>query len=108
MDRTINGQVKTQYRTWTYDPVTLRLTSQTTPESGTVTFTYNTDGTTATVTDAKNQQKQFTYDTTGRATQVARGTLSNGQFVEDVTQRTTFVYDGTNGGYSSKHGGPLV
>ncbi len=39
MDRTINGQVKTQYRSWTYDAATQLLTSQTAPESGTTSYT---------------------------------------------------------------------
>ena len=80
----------TQTRTWNYDPTTQRLTSMTTPEAGTVSFTYNTDGTVATATDAKGQKKVFTYDTLARLTQVAR--LPNG-VTEDTCQRTTFWYD---------------
>src|SRR5271170_1987741 len=54
-----------------YDPTTLRLTSKASPEAGTVSYTYNTDGTVATVTDAKSQQKKFTYDSSGRVTKIS-------------------------------------
>ncbi len=71
MPRTVNGNIVTQTRTWVYDPTTQRLTSKTSPEAGTVTYTYNTDGTVATVTDAKSQQKKFTYDSYGRVTKIS-------------------------------------
>ena len=70
MKRTVNGNLVTQNRTWVYDPTTQRLTSKISPEAGTVTYTYNTDGTVATVTDAKSQQKKFTYDSYGRVTRI--------------------------------------
>ena len=105
MSRTIQGQVTTQYRKWVYDPVTQLLTSETAPESGTKTYTYNADSTLATITDAKGQQKVYSYDTYGRVIQIARGTYSNGQFTENVAQRTTFTYDGSNGGFSSNTAG---
>ncbi|MGA7409469.1 MAG: hypothetical protein WBW33_03225, partial [Bryobacteraceae bacterium] len=35
-----------------------------------MTYTYNTDGTVDTVTDAKSQQKKFTYDNYGRVTKI--------------------------------------
>jgi YD repeat-containing protein len=38
----------TQTRTWNYDQTTQRLTSNTNPENGTVSYTYNADGTVAT------------------------------------------------------------
>ncbi len=101
MPRTVHGQVVTQTRTWTYDPQTLRLLSKSSPEAGTVTYTYNPDNTLATVTDAKGQRKVYSYDTYGRITQIARGAVANGTFTEDPTQRTTYAYDGANGGYSS-------
>jgi RHS repeat-associated protein len=101
MPRTINGQVITQTRTWTYSPTTQLLTQTTTPESGTTQFSYNSDGTLAAKTDAKSQQIQYSYDAYGRVVQISRGTVSNGQFTENVPQRTTLAYDGTNGGFSS-------
>ena len=105
MDRTVNGQVKTQYRTWTYDPSTQLLTSQTAPETGTTSFSYNSDSTLATVIDAKGHQKVYSYDTYGRVVQISRGSLLNGQFNEDPTQRTTFTYDGSNNGFSANTAG---
>jgi YD repeat-containing protein len=100
MDRTVAGAIVSQYRTWVYDSVTERLVSKTAPETGTTSYTYNNDGTVATVTDAKNQRKVFTYDPLGRVTYIARGNVVGGSFVEDVSQHTTFAYDGTNGGFS--------
>ena len=105
MDRTAGGSVRTQYRTWVYNSSTLQLASQTSPEAGTVSYTYNTDGTVATVTDAKNQRKVYSYDSYGRVTQIARGTVSGGSFTEYVGQRTTYVYGGTNGGFSTATAG---
>ncbi len=105
MPRTIGGTVRTQTRSWVYNPQTLQLVSKTSPESGTVSYTYNADGTRATVTDAKNQRKVYTYDSYQRVIQIARGTVTNGTFVEDTTQRTTYAYEGTNGGYSSSTAG---
>jgi YD repeat-containing protein len=46
----------TQTRTFTYDNTTQRLTSVAHPESGTIAYTYNADGTVATKVDAKNQK----------------------------------------------------
>ena len=105
MDRTIGSTVRTQYRAWTYDPQTLRLLSKTSPEAGTVTYTYNSDNTPATVTDAKNQRKVFTYDNFGRIIQIACGTLSGSTFTEDLAQRTTYAYEGTNNGFSTATNG---
>jgi YD repeat-containing protein len=107
MPRTVNGTVVTQTRTWVYDPNTQLLGSQTAPENGTVSYTYNSDSTVSTVTDAKNQQKRFSYDLYGRVTQIARGTFVSGQFTEDTSQRTSFTYDGSNGGFSSNTAGRL-
>ncbi len=57
MARSIGGTVRTQTRTWVYNPQTFQLTSKTSPESGTVSYSYNADGTLANATDAKNQRK---------------------------------------------------
>jgi RHS repeat-associated protein len=107
MPRTVGGQVVTQTRTWTYDPNTQLLTQTTTPEAGATQFTYNSDGTLATKTDAKGQQIQYSYDPYGRLIQISRGTLVNGQFTEDPTQRTTLAYDGDNNGFSANTAGRL-
>jgi RHS repeat-associated protein len=65
---TANGMV-TQTRTFVYDPTTQRLTSATNPENGTVSYTYNADGTLATKKDA-NGNSDYTYDTYGRLTAI--------------------------------------
>ena len=52
----------TQTRTFNYDLATGRLMSAANPENGTVSYTYNSDGTVATKTDAKGIVKTFTYD----------------------------------------------
>src|ERR1017187_2230483 len=64
-----NGMV-TQTRTFVYDPTTQRLTSATNPENGTVSYTYNADGTLATKKDANGNTGSYTYDTYGRLTAI--------------------------------------
>jgi RHS repeat-associated protein len=96
MPRTVSGNPVTQTRSWVYSSTTELLTSKTMPESGTVSYTYNTDTTLATVVDANNHEKKFTYDTYGRVTQVARGTLSGTTFTEDTTQRSNYTYDSSH------------
>src|ERR1017187_3682198 len=66
---TANGMV-TQTRTFVYDPTTQRLTSATNPENGTVSYTYNADGTLATKKDANGNTGSYTYDTYGRLTAI--------------------------------------
>jgi YD repeat-containing protein len=66
---TING-IKTQTRTFVYASTAystlnlpaLWLTSATNPESGTVSYTYNADGTLASKTDANGNQETYNYD----------------------------------------------
>jgi YD repeat-containing protein len=55
----------TQTRTFNYDLTTGRLSSAANPENGTVSYTYNADGTPVSKTDAKNQQVQYTTPSTG-------------------------------------------
>ena len=59
------------------------LLSATNPESGTVTYTYNSDQTLATKTDAKGQVFTYSYDTLKRVTTISQG---------GGTLRT-FIYD---------------
>lgn len=54
------------------DLATGRLTSATNPENGTVTYTYNSDGTLLRRIDAKNQKTEYSYDAYKRLTQVRR------------------------------------
>src|ERR1035441_1843987 len=69
MPRNTANNMKTQTRTFVYDPTTQRLTSATNPENGTVSYTYNADGTLATKKDA-NGNSDYTYDTYGRLTAI--------------------------------------
>src|SRR5207244_2551694 len=52
-----------QTRTWAFDALG-RTTSETLPESGTTTFTYNSDDLLATKTDARNITTTMTYHST--------------------------------------------
>ena len=84
----------TQTRTFNYGtPPGGQLLSATNPENGTVTYTYNSDKTLATKTDAKSQQVQYSYDSYKRVTQIRRGTYSGGTFTEDTCQREDYSYD---------------
>ena len=86
---TRNGTM--QIRAFTYDSATGRLTQTTTPEAGTVQYSYNDDGTLHSKTDALGQQTQYTYDFLARVSQVSY--LPNGQ-PEDICRRVTYQYDG--------------
>ncbi|MBZ5610115.1 MAG: hypothetical protein LAP38_17780, partial [Acidobacteriia bacterium] len=71
---TRNGS--TQTRTFNYtngSTVGALLLSATNPENGTVNYTYNTDMTLATKTDAKGQVFGYSYDSYKRLTQVSVG-----------------------------------
>ena len=81
----------TQTRTFNYDLTTGRLSSAANPENGTVSYAYNTDGSLASKTDAKNQQVQYTYDSYRRVTQIRRYPVAGGN--EDPCQRTDLYYD---------------
>src|SRR5258708_29767577 len=75
MPRQTPGGTVTQTRTFNYNSgstITAYLQSATNPENGTVSFTYNADGTMSTKTDAKYQQLSYTYDALGRVTQVSQ------------------------------------
>ena len=76
----------TQTRTFNYitgSSVGINLLSATNPENGTVTYTYNSDNTLHTKTDAKNQVFTYSYDSYKRLTQVQVGS----------TVLRTFMYD---------------
>ena len=64
-----SGSVVTQTRTFNYvynNSITAYLLSATNPESGTVTYAYNADGTLATKTDAMDQTLNYARDSYGR------------------------------------------
>ena len=60
----------TQLRSWNYDRATGQLNSVTQPETGTVSYTYNSDGTVNDKTDASGDVTAYVYDTYKRVTQV--------------------------------------
>src|SRR5258708_5616599 len=74
----------TQTRTFNCTTVGTLLLSATNPENGAVTYTYNTDKTLATKTDALNQQFSYTYDSYKRVTQVNLGQTMIRQFYYDT------------------------
>jgi YD repeat-containing protein len=80
----------TTTRTWDYD-TNQRLSSATTPESGTVNYVYNTDGTLQYKTDAKGQKTQYTYDLFGRRSQIDY--FPAGSSVPDLCQTVKLYYD---------------
>jgi len=84
---TANGLV-TQTRTFVYTSTTystltlpaLWLTSATNPENGTVSYTYDADGTLASKTDANNNTETYAYDAYQRLTAI-------------LDRQQTFAYD---------------
>jgi YD repeat-containing protein len=79
----------TQTRTFNYksgSTVTAFLQSATNPENGTVSYTYNSDGTLATKTDAKGVVTEYNYDSQKRLLNF--GALSGGVY----TPAYTYVY----------------
>jgi len=60
----------TQTRTWNYDAATQRLTSETHPETGTTSYSYNGDGSLAWRTTGNGKTLGFTYDSLGRVTNI--------------------------------------
>ena len=99
----------TQTRTFVYDS-NQRLQSETHPESGTKTYTYNTDGTLATRIDANGHKTQYTYDSYKRLTQKSYWYMYNSNWTEDTCQRLTLTYDTNtlNTTYSQNSWGRLV
>jgi YD repeat-containing protein len=90
MPRVVNGSNVTQTRTWVYDPATQRLSSTTNPENGTVTYTYNADGTLSQKQDAIGQQLRYVYDSLKRVTQVQHWKLGG---YDDTPEDITYTYD---------------
>jgi RHS repeat-associated protein len=83
----------TQTRTFVYDPATQRLTSETHPESGTKSYTYNADGTLASRKDAKGQVTKYSYDSYQRLTMKQYFPNPSYPTLEDLCQRVTQNYD---------------
>src|ERR1017187_36324 len=66
------------------------MTSDTNPENGTVSYTYDGAHRVLTRTDAKGQKTQYTYDTYGRRTLVQHFNPSQ---TEQVSQQVGYTYD---------------
>jgi len=79
----------TQTRTFTYDALE-RLQSVSHPESGATSYTYNSDRTVASKTDAKGQKVEYGYDGFQRVIQIKRFPTPP---TEDLCQRTLLYYD---------------
>src|SRR5581483_5854423 len=67
----------TQVRSFTYDAATGRLTQTQQPENGTMTYTYNANGTVATRTDARGVKAEYTYDAYRRLTKITYNNNAN-------------------------------
>ena len=94
MPRMVSGTMQTQTRTFVYSPTTQFLTSATNPESGTIQYTYNSDGTTASKVFNNGNKETYAYDSYQRLQYIHR---FPGGGSEDTTQLQTFVYDSFNG-----------
>ena len=85
----------TETRSFTYSGSD--LATETTPEAGTVTYTYDNNHHVTQRTDAKGQQTQYTYDTYERLTEVRHYTQPPANEwrpkSEDQTQRVDYYYD---------------
>jgi len=83
----------TQTRTFVYDATTQRLMSETQPETGATSYTYNADGTLATKTNARSQMTKYLYDTYQRVTQTQYFPDPAHPTTEDTCARVTWTYD---------------
>ena len=86
-----NGVAQNRYFTWSGSD----MTSSTTPEAGTVTYTYDGNHHVLTRTDAKSQQTKYTYDTYERLIEVQHYTATgfNGSLQEQTNQQVGYGYD---------------
>ena len=91
MPRNVGGTLVTQTRSFNYDSTTLRLMSAVNPENGTVSYTYNADGTPASKIDANGGKETYHYDSYKRLDTIHR--FPNGT-TEDTSQRQSFTYGG--------------
>jgi YD repeat-containing protein len=82
-----------QTRTFVYNATTQRLTSETHPESGTASYTYNNDGTVATKTDARGVVTKYTYDSFQRVTMIQYFIDPAQPTVEDLCRHVDLYYD---------------
>ena len=106
MPRQTPGASYTQTRSFNYNTgntVGAYLLSATNPESGTVTYTYNTLGLVATKTDAKGQELKYGYDGYGRLL-----TVSLAGSPDTVLRTYTYDTNSANPNYSLNAWGRLT
>jgi YD repeat-containing protein len=86
-----NGIAQNRTFTWTGSD----LASSTTPEAGTVSYTYDGNHHVITRTDAKSQQTQYAYDAYERLIQVSHYTATgfNGALQQQANQQVNYGYD---------------
>jgi RHS repeat-associated protein len=88
----------TQNRYFNYDATAgTRLLSAQNPENGSVSYSYNSDGTLNFKTDAKGIKTEYSYDQHQRVSQMRK--LPNGS-TENRCERVDYFYD-ENGGFNS-------
>ena len=101
-----SGSVVTQTRTFNYisnNSISAYLQSATNPENGTVSYTYNADGTMATKLDAKGQTLKYAYDSYGRVL-----TVSLGGSPDTVLRTYTYDTNSADSSYSQYASGRLT
>jgi YD repeat-containing protein len=86
-----------QTRTFAYDTTTQRLMSETHPETGTTSYGYNTDGTLASKTNARNQVTKYAYDTYQRVTGIQKYPNPSQPTTADACQQVSYTYDTATG-----------
>jgi RHS repeat-associated protein len=93
MPRPYNGGTYTQVRTFTWNGNV--MTSETNPETGTVSYDYDRAGRLVSRIDAKHQKRGFDYDQYGRmsAKRYYRCDANNNNCVEDTNARVDYYYD---------------
>jgi RHS repeat-associated protein len=86
----------TQTRTFGYTGTD--MTTETNPENGTVTYTYDNAHNLMSKTDNIGQKTVYTRDAYARVTEIQHYVWQSGTLVEDLKQRVNYTYDtGTNG-----------
>ena len=86
-----NGVAQNRYFTWSGSD----MLSSTTPEAGTVTYTYDGNHHVRTRTDAESQQTQYTYDAYERLIEAQHFTATgfNGALQQQTNQQVNYGYD---------------
>jgi YD repeat-containing protein len=93
MPRPYNGAAYEQIRTFAWNGNV--MTSETNPETGTISYQYDRAGRMTARIDAKHQKRGFEYDQYGRlsAKRYYKCDASNNNCAEETTQRVDYYYD---------------